>query len=256
MLMLSVAALGATKVLVTVVDPKTGIPVTDLKSSDFIVTDGGSPRAVEAVEYAGSPVDVMLLVDSSLMGHAVQSAAADLIQQLREKEQMALVSYHSSADLIQDFTSSKQSLLRALSGIKYGNEPRALDAIYAAADGGFGHAVYRKVLLVLTAGFEGYSRMNERNVIKLARKSGIQIFVLYLSGHERSLFDTLARNTGGASLKMQDLAKTTKTPAPRVFELLRSFYTMVLSGNLAPTERFKIETNRPQKLFVSALVLD
>ena len=56
----------------------------------------------------------MLLLDTSLMGQMVQPVAESLIRQLQPKEQMAVVAYHSSADLIQDFTSSRQLLSRAV----------------------------------------------------------------------------------------------------------------------------------------------
>ena len=49
----------------------------------------------------------MLLLDTSLVGGMVQPVAENLIAQIQPKEQMAVVSFHSSADLIQDFTSSQ-----------------------------------------------------------------------------------------------------------------------------------------------------
>ena len=55
-----------------------------------------------------------------------------------------MVSFHSAADLIQDFTSSKELLLRSIAKVKYGNTPRVLDdstpqwtaGFRAAASGG------------------------------------------------------------------------------------------------------------------------
>ena len=242
--------------LVTVVEQKTAKPVSDLKAEDFTVTDSDSPRRVQHAQYGTSPVDVMLLVDSGLRGQAVQGAAADLIGQLRDKEQMALVAYHSAADLVQDFTSSKAALTRALGSIKYGNDPRALDGIFAAIDGGFEHAVYRKVILLLTTGFEGSSRTSERSVVKLARKNGVSIYVLYLTGRERGLFESLARQTGGVPMNMRDLGNAAKSPAERVFEAMRGTYSVTLAGNLSVGEKLKIEVKRAGKYFVSALPVD
>src|SRR5215472_5217997 len=109
------ASLGAaTRLMVTVVEPKSGHPVTGLKAQDFALFDDKKPLRVEDAEFSQSTIDVMLLLDTSLMGQAVQPVAETLIGQLRPKEQMAVVSYHSSADLIQDFTSSRQLLSRAV----------------------------------------------------------------------------------------------------------------------------------------------
>jgi VWFA-related protein len=248
-------ALPSTKILVSVYDPRAARPVTDLKTADFTAIDAGAPRPIEAAEFGTEPVDVLLLVDASLMGHMVQTAAADLIQQLRDKEQMALVTYDSSASLVQDFTSSKNVLLSKLSEVKYGNDPQALDGVYAAIEGGFDNAVFRKVILLATAGFEGSSRVSEQSVIRLARKKGVAVYPLYLTGRERGMFEKLARETGGAAMLMRDFEKAKEKPASRVFEVLRGRYILTLSGNLPIGEKFKLEVSRP-KLRVSVLPLD
>jgi hypothetical protein len=199
----------------------------------------------------------MLLLDTSLVGGMVRPVADDLIAQLEPKEQMAIVAFHSSADLIQDFTSSRELLGRALSQVKFGNSPNVLDALYAAIDGGFQSSSFRRVILLLTAGVEGNSRMNERQVMRIARRTGVSVYPLYVIGYERSFFENLARQTGGASFNLRDLRKAAgKSIGARVFEVLRGHYVLTVSGNLALGEKVKVEVKRPEKLFVSALPLE
>ncbi|MGA2324825.1 MAG: VWA domain-containing protein [Bryobacteraceae bacterium] len=255
--LLAVPARPATKLLVTVVEQKSGRPVTDLKAADFTVLDDRTPRRVEAAEFSAGLMDVMLLLDTSLVGGRVQPLAADLIQQLEPKEQMAIVSFHSSADLIQDFTSSRELLGRAVAGVKYGNSPCVLDALYAAIDGGFQGSSFRRIALLLTTGVEGPSRVSEREVIRLARRNGVSIYPVYVVGAERSMLENLARQTGGASFNLRDMHKTLNDPgAKRIFEVLRSHYTLTLGGNLSLGEKLKVEVARPMKLLVSALPLE
>lgn len=250
-------ALAATKMLVTVIEQRSGRPVTNLKAADFTVTEDRTPRRVEAVEFQSGLIDVMLLLDTSLMGPAVQPVASDLIAQLEPKEQMAIVSFHSSADLIQDFTSSKELLAQALGQVKYGNSPRLLDALYAAIDGGFEHSSFRRVLLVLTAGIDGPSRVTEREVLRLARRNGVSIYPVYMLGYGRSLFETLARQTGGASFNLRDMQRAEKGGAGRrIFEVLRSHYSLTLSGNLSLGEKVKVEVKHPERLLISTLPLE
>jgi VWFA-related protein len=251
-----VAAQASTKITVAVIDPKTGHFLGDLKSEEFTVVDDKTPRRVESVELTRGPVDVMLLLDTSLVGGAVQPVAADLIKQLDAKDQMAVVGYHSSADLVQEFTASKDRLLRAISSVKFGNTPRLLDALWAAIDGGFESTTFRRVIVLVTSGLEGSSRMNEREVVKIARKNGVSIFPVYLSGMERSTFETLARQTGGVVFNLRDLKKNESQPGPVVFDALRQSYSVTISGNSTPGEKLKIEVRRPQKLFVSALPIE
>ncbi|MGE5646690.1 MAG: hypothetical protein ACM336_12950 [Acidobacteriota bacterium] len=250
-------ALCSTKLLVTVVEQKSGRPVTDLKAGDFTVLEDRTPRTVEDARFEKGIVDVMLLLDTSLVGEVVRPVAESLIGELQAKEEMAIVSYHSSADLIQDFTSSRELLRRSLAGVKYGNTPHLLDALYAAIDGGFENTTFRRGLVILTTGFEGPGRVSEREVIRLAQRNAVSIFPVYMVGAERSLFENLARQTGGASFSLRDMQKALEgPPGGRIFEVLRSHYTVTVSGNLALGEKLKVQVQRPGKLAISALPLE
>jgi VWFA-related protein len=253
----SLSGLAATKVIVTVVEQKTAKPVSGLQAADFSVLDDKTPKRVESVEPLSGPVDVMLLVDSSLVGPSVQPLAADLIDQLAEKQQMALVAFDASVNLIQDFTSSRDTLKRALSNVKFGNSPYLLDALFAAIEGGFHASTFRRAIVLLTSGFEGPSRMQERDVVRLARRNGVSIFPVYLVGAARGLLENLARQTGGATFNLGNMSRDRSgPPARRIFNVLGAGYTLSLTGNLSLGEKVKVEVKRPEKLQVSALPLD
>jgi Mg-chelatase subunit ChlD len=199
----------------------------------------------------------MLLVDTSMVGEMVQPVAQNLIEQLRPKEQMAIVAVHSSADLIQEFTSSRQMLGQALARIKYGNAPRLLDGLYASIGDGFTGTAFRRVVILATAGLEGGGRMSERDVVRLARRNGVSIFPVYITGYSRSMFENLARQTGGAVFNLRDMKRASEEPpGPRIFEVLRSHYTLTVTGNLGLGEKVRVEVKRPERLFISALPLE
>jgi VWFA-related protein len=248
-----------TRLQVTVIDRKTGEPVTGLKASNFSVLDDRTSRSVHAAEYQKVLLDTMLLFDTSLVGEVVYPLGGAFIEGLEEKEQMAIVSFASSAELIQDFTSSKELLRRAVRSVRYGNTPRVVDALYAAADGGFQNTVGRKVIVVLSAGVEGYSRTPEREVFKLCRSNQISIFSVFVSGADRGLFEKLARETGGASFSARDLKLSPQKLAERVYGVLRGRYVLTLAEGRALGDRVRVEVSGADpalKVWASAMPLD
>ena len=64
---------GATNVLVPVVEPKSGAPVTGLQAQDFTVFDDKTPRRVEAAEFTHDTLDIITCVGRTArgIGHAL-----------------------------------------------------------------------------------------------------------------------------------------------------------------------------------------
>ena len=200
--------------IVTVIDQKTGEPITDLNERNFKIVDDKTRLRVDELEFKRDSIDIMLLIDTSLVGEMVRPLAGAFINELGEKEQMAIVSYHDSADLIQDFTASKQLLHQATEKVQYGNNPRVLDALYAAIDGGFTSSAGRRVIVVLSAGVEGRSRVTEGEVLRLARRRGVSIFPVYIIGAERGMFQRLSDYSGGALFAARRLETRTARVEP------------------------------------------
>jgi arginine repressor len=252
-----VSCVAQLRVLMSAVEAKTGRAIHDLQASEIVITDDKVTRPVTELTMPKKTVDVMLLLDTGLAGALVQSLAYDLIDQLAEPEAMAVVSFDDTAQLIQDFTSSRPLLKESISKVRYGNRPKVLDALAAAIGDGFDHATYRRVVLLLTAGYEGGSLTSERKVVQLARKLGVSIFPIYMSRERRGLFESLARQTGGATFNLISMAKdASQKPAPRIFEAARNPYLATIGGNANLSERMKLEARRHEKIFLSALPVE
>ena len=249
------------QLLVTVFDEKTGRPIEDLQAANFLVIDDKTPLRVVGAEYKETLLDVMMLVDTSALGEVVRPLSAAFIEGLEPDEQMAIVGFHDSADLLQDFTNSKQTLMGSLRGVRYGDNPRILDALFAALDGGFAvSSTARRVIVLLTAGVEGRSRVPLADVLRLAKEKRTSIYAVYAGTVDRGLFRRLARRTGGAHFRARPRKQDPKDLIEIVYSVLRAHYVLELTGVYTLGDRMEIRIQgMPKsnaKAWASAMSLD
>jgi hypothetical protein len=67
----AIPAVAATKLSVTVIDKRSGEPMTELKASDFTVVVDKTPKRVESAEFKTGVIDIVLLLDSSQIGGVI-----------------------------------------------------------------------------------------------------------------------------------------------------------------------------------------
>lgn len=239
--------------LVVTVSNQFGFPIKDLKAEDFIVTHEKAARPVQSARYVTDAlVDTVLLLDTSEVGARVKGeiehVAALFIERLGEKEQMAIVGYASSADLAQDFTSSKTLLKRAVGSLKYGNRPALLDSVYAVVDGAFERAAGRRVLVVIGSGLDWRSRVDRREVIRLAGRNAVSVFAISFAGDgdlEKITEETAGDFYGGRELRQ------IRQVAENLTAAFRGHYELALPGAALNAGKVKVEVRRTDKLRVS-----
>ncbi len=241
---------------VTVVDERTGETRTGLEAPDFAARDGDTPLQVVTANPVLSPVDIALLVETSVLGQQVRSLANALIEELGEGETMAVVGYHDSADLLQDFTAEKRLLRAALDRVEYGNVPRVHDALFATIDGGFATSAGRKAIILLSAGIVADSRTPETEVLAQARNRQVAVYPVFVKNRARSLLRRFALCTGGAAFATGRLKLEPRQLARSVFHAVRSPYRLGVSGVYNFGDRLEVTIPGHRKLTASARALD
>jgi VWFA-related protein len=243
---------------VTVYDERTAETATGLGPERFSVKDGNTPLQVVSSREPDTPVDTLLLVDSSMVGHAVRPIAEAVIGELGESDSAALVSFHESADLLQDFTSDQRALSRALDRIEYGNLPRLHDALLAAIDGGFDTGSNRRAIIVLSAGAIARSQTSEAEVVELARAKGVSVYTVFVRTDSRGAMRRLALRTGGASIAAKRTGLDPRRLATRILEAVRNQYELSVTGvyTLGDQVTAEIVSQAKTKLSVSVLPID
>ncbi len=230
------------QLLVTVVDAKTGSPIEYLKASNFSVANNGTKLQIVEATYKRTPVDIVLLVDTSTLGEMMRSLSSIFIEGLRAEERMSIVAFNESAHLLRDFTTNKNDLLKALRHFSYGNNPRILDALFATLDDVMRtFAAGRRVIVLLSTGVEGYSRTALVDVLRLAREKNISIYPVYLNPADQNLLRRLARETGGAHFRIRPKKRSFKMLAQSIFSVLRGHYVMKLRGRYIFDNRIEIK---------------
>ena len=119
------------KLLVTVTD-QYGAPIADLKTGSFTLMEK-MERPVTSATYNNKDVpDVVLLVEGSAFTKSIRNdierMAILVISEMGPQERMSLIRFSDSAELMQDFTSSKQALVSAVKGMGYENAVSLADA--------------------------------------------------------------------------------------------------------------------------------
>jgi VWFA-related protein len=240
------------RLIVTVAD-QFGFPVKDLTAADFAVTVDKAARAVQSASYVpDSLVDTVLLLDTSQVGAQmrgdIEQVALLFIDRLREKEQMAIIGYATSADMVQDFTSSKSLLRRAVGGLKYGNNPALLDSIYAALDGAFEQSPGRRVLVLVGSGEDARHRVNVKEVLELAQRKAVSVSAISLVSD--SDVQKISEQTAGLYYRGRQL-KQIQQVVENMTQAFRGHYEVVLSGAPLEAGKLKVEVRRAEKPRVS-----
>ena len=256
----SVAHAQDATLLVTVLDERTGEAVAGLPAERFSVFDGDIQLRVVSVAEPRGPLDLLMLVDTSMVGEAVRPIAEALIEELGENEAMAIVAFDEGAELLQDFTSEKPYLRKALDRGRYGNLPRVHDGLYAAIDGGFEASGNRKAVVLLSAGAVARGRTSEAEVLEIARAKRATVYSVFARNDDRTLLRRLALKTGGASFSARRLKLRPRELAGRVMEAVRSPYELGVTGVLAFGDRVSAKVSSlpagKERLTASALPVE
>jgi VWFA-related protein len=143
----------------TVLQKKTGRIVGGLKKEDFALTEDGVPQQITHFSQNSLPLSVLLLIDRGgcldPFGENVRRAARDALAHLKPSDEVAVMAYHDSVNLVQEFTRDRALVSDALDRVP-GHDEEANHclnrAFYDAARYMIraGNPVGRRVIIVIT----------------------------------------------------------------------------------------------------------
>jgi Ca-activated chloride channel family protein len=200
-------------------------PIFNLTKSDFTVFENKSQQRIESGNIEAVPVSFGLVIDTSESMRSkirtVAEGAMTLINEMRPGDEAFIAQIKSKPDLVQEFTSDKAVLEKALRGLNPSGGTSLLDAVIATA--GFAKEYgkqRRKALIVITDGLERNSKVQEKEVINAITENEVQVHmigfldeedepshVFYKSPNKRAmeLLSKISDDSGGRAYFPKDL---------------------------------------------------
>jgi VWFA-related protein len=142
-----------------ILQKKTGRVVGGLKREDFTLTEDGVAQQITHFSQNSLPLSVVLLIDRGgcldPFGENVRRAAREAISRLKPSDEVAVMAYHDSVDLVEEFTRDRALTSDALDRVP-GHDEEANHclnrAFYEAARYMVkaGNPVGRRVIIVIT----------------------------------------------------------------------------------------------------------
>jgi Ca-activated chloride channel family protein len=169
-------------VTATVLDEQ-GKYMDGLKLEDFKVFEDGQEQKISFFSHdLRVPISVGVLIDSSgSMRHKLQQAlqtVREIALALSPQDEMFVVSFNSDVDMRQRFTTNMQQVQRSMRDIKSGGETAAYDAVQIGMEEMKNAKHNKKILLMVTDGFDTKSHINATQVEDILKRTEVLVYAI------------------------------------------------------------------------------
>jgi VWFA-related protein len=240
-----------------VVEDKKRHLIPDLNQNDFEIAEDNVPQQIRYFSReTDTPLTIGMMVDTSPSQRRVlpfeqEQAKAFLEQVLRPKDLAFVLHFDVEVELLQDFTSDRQRLARAIDETvingggggptpttfptsSSGGATHLYDAVYLASTELMKNEVGRKVLILLTDGEDQGSKEKLSAALEAAQKSDLIIYSIDISDRGfyfaqgvgfggDAVLKKLSEETGGRVIKASN-ARDTAAAFHQIADELRTQY--------------------------------
>lgn len=256
--------------------------ISDLKPSDFVVTEAGLPKEIISVQPHTAPVNLVLLLDVSgsvdNYVNFIRKAARAFIDTARPDDRISLILFNEDVKVLSGFSTNKARLSESLDTFDAGGATAYYDAIaYTFADTLRPLRGERSAIVVLTDGDDNRSFLPFESLVGAIEESGALIYPLYvpsaliaasetndpskgidplrtrymtLSARAEGEGERLAKVSGGVYYPITQLSQIQKAYDDIVAQIRTAYTVTYRSGFKAdpesrPSPRLKIRVNKP-----------
>jgi len=244
---------------------RSGEFVLDLTAGDFEVLDNGKIQAITTFTRDVQPLSVVILIDGSTsvvpVMKEVLDAANQFIIRLMPGDKGRVGSFADRVRLMPKFTSNRDELLAYIAdefNIRMANSTRLWDGIVDSLDALNG-TEGRRVVLVMSDGFDTSSSAGAGNVMGLARRYDAIVYAIAVWSREGTThvkpsrdLEGVATETGGGFFEMHEYDDMNRTTT-RISEELHNQYVLGFTPQTLDGKVHKIDVHikRPDMLVVA-----
>jgi Ca-activated chloride channel family protein len=192
-----------------------------LRLEDFQVFEDGEEQKISFFSHdLKVPISVGVLIDQSgSMRHKLQQAlqtVREIALALSPQDEMFVVSFDSDVQVRHPFTTNMQAIQRSLRDIKSGGETAAYDAIELAMRQMRSARHQKKILLMVTDGFDTKSRINATQVEDILKRAEVLVYAIGIDDDDN---DPLALRRTRYHIYHYMLGRLTAVSGGRAFRL-------------------------------------
>ncbi len=213
-----------------------------LTKEDFDLYDGGAAQEIESFSRLDSGSRLILLVDSSanlkVEAAALQKAMESIINELYSDDQMMVVGYNETAEILEDMTPDLAKLQATPAKIIRKGSPGLFDAVVAVADAFTSQASIgseKRAIILISDGHDAESKTKFDDALRALQEDNIVLFALQAADRTRGALvrdkpkppmalEQLTVGTGGAIYPFEKAAEAAKIISD---DLRKNWYRLV-----------------------------
>lgn len=169
-------------VMATVID-ESGRYIDGLTAKDFQVHEDGQEQKISFFSHdTRAPISIGVLIDiSGSLQDKLQQALQtvnEIAAALSPDDEMFIITFNSHVEMRQKFTSNTTEIQRSLRGLRAGGETAVYDAISMGVSEMQTAKQQKRILLLLTDGFDSKSKIKAAQAEDLIKRSGVLAYAI------------------------------------------------------------------------------
>lgn len=215
-----------------------------ITKDDFELYDGGMFQEVQTFSRLDSGSRIVLMVDDSsnlkLESTAIQKAMEAVVNELYSDDEMMVVAYNESAEILEDMTPDLAKLQATPSKLVRKGFPNLFDALVAVADSLSAKTqtgMEKRAIILISDGYDSESKTKFDAAMAALQSENIVVYALQAPDRTRgallrekpkppAALEKITKGTGGAVFQVDKVEEAAKTIAD---DLRKNWYRLVYS---------------------------